>query len=262
MQTNNLFSSERFLALCKQSLIINKRVIGITLGGSSILLFFLLYFLQASQQFSDWNNVDYSGVFAYLFFPLGILFSGLAFPAFRTKEKSMAYLMLPATRTEKYLFEFVTRILLFILIIPPLYWVVANLEGIIVNSFVPELVHYRFSFGEVWLKLTSHGHFGGWTLFAVVQGWLFSLFLFFAGASNFSKMPFRKTWFSIGVLLFGYTMFTIFLGKALNLHGISNIRLFFFKTDNAAIAALSMLITLVNVCLLTIAWFRLKEKEA
>ena len=262
MQTNNQFSTERFVALCRQSLIINKKVIWITLGGSSVLLFFLLYFLQASQQFSDWTNVDYSGVFAYLFFPLGILFAGLAFPAFRTKEKSMAYLMLPASRTEKFLFELATRILLFILIIPPMFWAIANLEGIIVNGFAPELVHYRFSFVEVWLKLTSHGHFGGWTLFAVVQGWLFSLFLFFAGASHFSKMPFRKTWFSIGVLFFGYTFFILLLGKVLNLHGIVNIRLFFFKTDNAAIAALSILITAINLCLLAIAWYRLKEKEA
>jgi hypothetical protein len=170
------------------------------MGGSSVLLIFLLYFLQASQQFSDWENVDYSGVFAFIFFPLGILFSGLAFPAFRNKEKSMAYLMLPVTQTERYIFEFLTRILLFIVIIPPLFWVVANLEGAVVHQFAPELVHYRFSFGEAWLKFTSHGHLAGWTLFAVMQGWLFSLFLFFAGASHFSRMPFQKTWFSFGVL--------------------------------------------------------------
>lgn len=252
----------RFVALCKQSLIINKRAIWITLGGSSVILFFLLYFLQASQQFSDWDNVDYSGVFAFIFFPLGILYSGLSFPAFRSKEKSMAYLMLPLTQAEKFLFEFLTRILLFMVIIPPLFWIVANLEGAVVHYFVPELAHYRFSFGEAWLKLTSHGYFAGWTLFAVVQGWLFSLLLFFTGASHFSRMPFQKTWFSFGALFFGYTFFILFLGKLLGLQGIVNIRMFFFKTDQSAIAALGLAIGVINLCLLAISWFRLKEKEA
>jgi hypothetical protein len=262
MQTNNLFSTVRFVALCKHSLTINKRVIWITLGGSSVILFFLLYFLQASQQFSDWTNYDYYGVFAYTFFPLGILFSGLSFPAFRNKEKSMAYLMLPVSQTEKYLFEFLTRILLFTVIIPPLFWVVANLEGAVVKNFAHELVNYRFSFGEAWSKLASHDHFSGWTLFAMVQGWLFTLLLFFTGASHFSRMPFQKTWFSFGALFFGYTYFIVVLGKVLGLQGIVNIRLFFFKTNQSAIAALAIAITVINLCLLAISWFRLKEKEA
>ena len=75
-------------------------------------------------------------------------------------------------------------------------------------------------------------------------------------------MPFRKTWFSLGVLFFGYTAFVILLGKVLGLQGIVNIRLFFFKTDNSAIAALSILLTVINLSLLTITWYRLKEKEA
>ena len=262
MQTNNLFSTVRFLALCKQSLILNKRAIWITLGGSSVLLFFLLYFLQASQQFSDWTNYDYGGVFAYIFFPLGILFSGLSFPAFRNKEKSMAYLLLPVTQTEKYLFEFLTRILLFMVIIPPLFWVVANLEGAVVKNFDPKLAQYSFSFGEAWLTLVGHHHFTGWTLFAMMQGWFFTLLLFFTGASHFSRMPFQKTWFSFGALVFGYTYFIVLLGKILDLQGIVGIRLFFFKTDQSAIAALAIAIAVINLCLLAISWFRLKEKEA
>src|SRR5665647_2458070 len=88
MQTNNLFTFQRFGMLCKQSLIINKKLIGLSLAGFVGILFIALIVLQSASNFDRWENNDCMVTFVFLFFQLGILYSGLSFPSFRSKEKS------------------------------------------------------------------------------------------------------------------------------------------------------------------------------
>lgn len=264
MQTNNLFTFQRFGMLCKQSLIINKKLIGISLVGFTGILFIALIFFQSATDFHEWGNQNYMITFAFLFFPLGIIYSSLSFPAFRSKEKSMAFLMLPTSASEKFAFELLTRIVLFLLIMPLLFWIVANLEGAIVHSFIPKFVNYKFSFGEGWSEIAKNGQFDGWVKFAIVQGGFFVFIAAFTGASHFSKSPLLKTMFTLSVIVAGYTLFTFLLVKGLNLTKFEpvNHRVLFIRNAHQVIVSLSIGITLINLCFLAVAWFRLKEKEA
>lgn len=264
METNNTFSIQRFILLCRQSLIINKKLIGISLAGFTGTLFILLIFLQSVDHFNNWKNENYMATFAFLFFPLGIIYSSLSFPAFRSKEKSMAYLMLPTSASEKYVFEILSRIVLFILVMPLLFWIVANLEGAIVHSFVPALTNYKFSFGETWSDFNNNPQVGGWLQLAIVQGCLFVFIAPFVGASHFSKSPLLKTLFSLSVIMAGYALFTFLLVKGLNIeayHPVNN-RVLFIRNEHQAIASLAIGAIVINLCFLAIAFFRLKEKEA
>ncbi|MCX6238138.1 MAG: hypothetical protein NTY07_11390 [Bacteroidia bacterium] len=264
MQTNNLFTFQRFAMLCKQSLIINKKLIGISLVGFSGTLFLILMLNQAGANFSNWENNDYLGTFAFLFFVLGIIYVSHSFTAFRSKEKSMTYLMLPASASEKFLFELVSRIIVFILLMPLLFWVIANLEGSIVHYFVPRLENYEFSFGNVFSEITNPSKFDGWAKFAILQGGLFVFISSFTGACYFSKSPLLKTMFTISIIAAGYGLFTFLLIKGLNLEAFhaENNRVLFIKNDHDAMVFLAIAVTMINLCLLTIAFFRLKEKEA
>src|ERR1035437_5541610 len=85
METNNSFSIRRFFLLCKQSLIINKKLFGISLAGFTGTLFIVLILFQSDANFRNWENHDYMRTFAILFFSLGIIYSSLSFPAFRSK---------------------------------------------------------------------------------------------------------------------------------------------------------------------------------
>src|ERR1035437_9821674 len=98
MQTNNQFTIQPFVLLGKQSFIINKKMIGISLVGFIGILFLTLLFFQSVKHFVNWDQKSYEVTFVSFFFPLGIIFSGLSFPAFRSKEKSMTYLMLQIGR--------------------------------------------------------------------------------------------------------------------------------------------------------------------
>jgi len=264
METNNSFSMQRFILLCKQSLIINKKLIGISLVGFSGTLFIALIFLQSVNHFNNWRNENYMATFAVAFFSLGLVYSSLSFPAFRSKERSMTFLMLPTSSSEKYVFELMSRIVLFMLLMPLLFWIVANLEGAIVHSFVPEFANFKFSFGEGWSKITQKEPFDGWAKLAMVQGCLFVFIAPFVGASHFSKSPLLKTLFSLSLIMVGYALFTFLLVKGLNLEEYhpANDRVLFISNEHQAIASLAIGTTVINLCFLAIAFFRLKEKEA
>ena len=263
MQTNHQFSFQRLLLLGKQSFLINKKLIGISLAGFAGILFLLLLWFQYISHFTRWENKNYMITFTFLFFITGIIYTGLSFPAFRTKEKSMAYLMLPASTTEKFVFELLSRIILFIFLMPVFFWLVANIEGILVHTFIPDLTNYKFSFGDGYAEMNKGGKFEGWPTVLAVQGALFVFISAFTGASHFSKSPLLKTMFTFSLILAGYGLFSYLLVKGLNLreyHPVND-RILFIDSKESAIASFAILLTLVNLCILAIAWFRLKEKE-
>jgi len=261
MQTNNQFTMQRFVLLGKQSFIINKKMIGISLIGFIGILFLALLFFQSVNHFVNWNQKSYEVTFFSFFFLLGIIFSGLSFPAFRSKEKSMTYLMLPASASEKYIFEFLVRIVLYIILMPLLFWLVANFEGAVVHYFVPELTKHTFPF----IKQDSiHFENIGWMDLAKLQAFLFVFVVCFTGASHFTKSPLMKTMFTVTMVAIGYGLFTFLLLKGLNLESfhIESKRIFFIKDEHDGLVFLAILETVINLSLLAIAWFRLKEKEA
>ncbi len=264
METNNIFSFPRLLLLFKQSLIINKKMIGITVAGFAGLVFILLFIMQSAANFRNWENHDSMAAFIFLFFQMGVLYAGYSFPAFRSKEKSMTYLMLPVNSSEKFVFELLTRIVLFIVLMPIIYWIVANLEGVMVNYFNPELVNYKFSFGEGWSVLMNHEKFEAIAKYSMFQGVLLAFLIVFTGASYFSKSPLLKTLFALSVIFAALGLYTFLLVKGFdleNIHSTHN-RVLFINNQHDALAVLATGATLINLCLLAIAWFRLKEKEA
>ena len=264
MQTNNQFTMQRFVLLGKQSFIINKKMIGISLVGFVGILFIALILFQSGAHFRNWDNNSYLGTFLSLFFTLGIIISGHAFSAFRTKEKSMAFLMLPTSASEKFVFELLSRIVLFMVVMPLLFWLVANLEGTVVHYFIPDMKNFKFSYSEAWAQMTHQGKIDGWAKFAMLQGCLFVFIAALTGASHFTKSPLRKTMFTLSVIVAGYALFTFLLVKGLNLEAfhIDNKRVFFIENEHDGMVFLAALTTLINISLLSIAWFRLKEKEA
>jgi len=264
METNNSFSIQRLVLLCKQSMIIYKKPIGITLAGFSAIIFIALIVMQSAANFRNWDNEDSTAAFIFLFFQFGFIYTCLSFPAFRSKEKSMVYLMLPASVSEKYTFELLTRIVLYIVLMPLLFWLVANIEGIIVHSFIPELANYKFSFRDGFLAIVKNGKFEFWALILTIQGILFVFIAPFTGASHFSKSPLLKTVFTFLSIIAGYGFFVFLLVKGLGLehiHSMNN-RVLFMNNTDSALVFLGILSTLINLSLLSIAFFKLKEKEA
>jgi len=264
METNNTFSFQRFRLLCNQSLVINKRLITLWLGGFAGILFIALFIFQLAADFVRWENESYLSTFVSLFFVMGIIYVSHSFPAFSSKERSMTYLMLPASASEKYIFELLTRIVLFIVVVPFIFWVVANLEGSIVHQFVPGLTHYRCTFDTLWSGLLNHGNWNGWGVMLAFQGVLFVFCSFFAGASHFAKSAFLRTLLTFIILMASFSLYSYLIARILGMNGLhpGNDRVLFIHSKEDGIVYFALATTLVNLCLLAIAWFKLKEKEA
>ncbi|HNW56951.1 MAG TPA: hypothetical protein PKM69_04205, partial [Bacteroidales bacterium] len=133
MDSNDIFSVKRFLMLFRQSLTINMKTIAISVAGFFGLVFILLIYLQLTTGLSGWDNKDSFRVFVFLFFAIGLIYVGMAFPSFRSKGKSIAFLMFPSSTLEKYLLEFITRIIAFVVLMPLLFWIAANIEGAFIH---------------------------------------------------------------------------------------------------------------------------------
>jgi len=146
MQTKNSFSFRRFIMLIKLSLRVNKKLLLISLAGVTGTLFIGLFLLQAMVNFEYWGQGEYMTTFFFIFLILGFIYTSQSFPSFRSKTKSLSYLMLPVSNSEKYVFELLTRIIAFVVLMPVLYWIVSNIEGRIVHHYAPAMINYKFSF--------------------------------------------------------------------------------------------------------------------
>jgi hypothetical protein len=248
--------------LIKLSLRVNKKLILISLAGVTGTLFIGLFLLQAMVDFEYWGQGEYMTTFFFIFLILGFIYTSKSFPAFRSKTKTLSFLMLPASNSEKYVFEILTRIIAFVVFLPVLYWIVSNIEGTIVHHYVPQMVNYKFSFLDVISKFSKTEQPGNWGILAISQTILFVFTAAFAGASHFSKSPLIKTLLTFSTIVTGYFLFSFLLFKGLNLKeyqpSANNI---LFHKDNVVVL-FAVASVLINLTLLVIAWFRLKEKEA
>jgi hypothetical protein len=262
MQTKNHFSFQRFLLLIRLSVRVNKRLLLISIAGLAGTLFLALILFQSMVNFQNWNQSNNMITFYFLFLTLGFLYTSQSFPAFRSNTKSLAFLMLPATNSEKYSFELLTRVVAYIVLMPLIFWIVANIEGVIVHHYVPQLVNYKFSFTENISRFIERSKPGFWGIFGTVQAMLFVFTTAFTGSSYFSKSPLIKTLFTFSTIVAGYFLFSYLLFRGLNLKQYHPADSSMYISKNGILMLFAIAGSLINFTLLAISWFRLKEKEA
>ncbi len=228
----------------------------------AVVFLIALILFQSASKFQIWMPYRSMATFKLFFYPLGIVYVSLSFPSFRSKEKTMSYLMLPASTSEKFIFEFLTRIIAFGVVMPILFWIVANLEGTFIRHYIPvsDSFYSKFPF-STYFRIFSHTtKVGGWYNFGNMQIGLFVLMAAFAGASYFSRSPLLKTLFTLSVTLIGLSLVTYLLYKGLNLNenNLSYESLPFVKNKEQGAVFEALLLTAINLALFSIAWFSLK----
>lgn len=271
METNNTFSFKRFLRLWEQSWIINKKMILMSVVGIAGILFLVMVLLQSSSNFRNWNNSGYFGLFITCFIILGAQYISNSFPAFRSKEKSMAYLMLPATSYEKFFFELLSRIVLYIFLMPLLVIIVFYLETFVIHHFV--LAFDQFTISKLQIG-SEHFKVNGetidqvnlmkWAKYIFVQYCLSLMIIIFTGASHFSKSPLLKTFATVTIIyiVFGLYIYLITKGLVINKIDFKNQIVLLLKDSKVKVIFAAIMITVTNLSLLAMAFFQLKEKEA
>ena len=260
---NNSLSIKRIGMLYKQYYFINRNklllILVATAGlitGYHTLVHAVNYRDLGQQNFlSDYHLSSFS----IALFVGCLLWCGNAFPAFRNKDRRMSYLIAPATSLEKFSFEVLNRIILFIIVFPIIYWVFTNLVTSVFHSFVPDYENYKFSY-----KNPFPGDINSLEIFLMLSLALLIPTISFTGATYFQKIPLVKTIVVVFIILCLFGGYIFFVVKGLELYQynpINNRVLFIRGADGAKVAGI-IAAFLVNITLLVISYFKVKEKEA
>jgi hypothetical protein len=262
MQANNILSIPRLGLLFRQGFIHNYKMIGISLVAFCGGLFLLLLGIQLVGGDNAFDSESFSGTFLFVVIPMAIIYTGTAFPAFRSKEKSYSYLLVPASTFEKFIFEFFNRVVLFLIIMPLAYWLVFNLEGHFVVTVKPSYAFAPRTMAD--LLAVVHDPEPAWK-YAVVVFVLLIFTIPFAGAASFTKFPLPKTLFIVALLFF-FNLFMVYLFvevfefKNYHLQG-DNQSILFMEGEAEALRALTGYGLVINAGLLLTTYFKLREKE-
>ena len=133
--SNNIFSARRFGLLCRQYVIHNTEFLLLSMVAYVGEIFIVLSMVQLGNGLRPHNLENFQGFLIGCISVFGILYAGHAFPAFRSKESTINYLMVPASALEKFGFEFLGRIGITILMLPLLYWATFHLQGYFFTMF-------------------------------------------------------------------------------------------------------------------------------
>ena len=190
-------------------------------------------------------------LFIWIFMVLAIIYAGLSFPGLRSKQASSSYLLTPTNTLEKFLFEFVVRILLFIAVVPTIYWIIFHLEGRLVELINPDFVFHSYSFFDAF-KLPTDRENTWMKIFTSSQGLLF-LTVPFYGATYFARYPIVKTVVVASIVLFFHLLFYYYVYA-------NQVKL--FSSREAFLIYATVYLLAINLIMLVLTYLRIKNKQA
>jgi len=264
MKQNKYFNSGRFARLFRNDLLINQKTYMFAIAGISIALYLFSYFIMRSNNGSFHRTEDYIPlVFMYLM-AIGVAI-GTSFPALKDQIKLSNYLLAPGSTFEKFMVQFVIRIILFIPIALFLFWVIMHLTKATMfpnpeRGFDPSLiVDFHFS------DLFKNGP--GFRDRVVIFVSIFSLAsLLFAGSAYFNRFALVKTIIITVAVIFLVIMSFVGFSHIFypaETHGFDmKLKMYEITHDinNVQLAAY-LLGCLSWIFFLALAYFKLKEKE-
>lgn len=265
MNLEKYFNPKRFINYLKYDLFLN--------GKSNIFLLigllasmFIICFIFINQANKIIKLELYTAMFSFAFGSCILLISSQTFKSLHQKKKLTQFLMLPVSTFEKFIAEFILKLVVFITLFTPIFWFIFKITIPFCNLLrwnKPLLIIDNYGplsfFNEFRTSLDKYA-----LLLSV-----FSLICFlFVGASYFKKYALIKTILSFGILITfffaniilfshlffenpNYKFFYIKLPDYKIREGLYNIQVFLYTLGMAS-----------SLFLIPLSYFNLKEKQA
>lgn len=274
MKTNAFFNINRFVALARQDLMLNRNKYWLTLAVAFGAIYLAILYQMQRQPYGfiiPVNSMDfgrlpgwgYSDQFLLILLGLGA-FIGASFAGFNSKPRTTSYLMLPASTFEKYAYPFVFRVLIGLVLFALIYWVDAQLARwtmldnitYVTNNYV--IVPFEFS---MFFNLSNNRSDTWLLVFSVISTGMF----LYVVPLFFKKQALIKTVLAFFALFFAYIMYLVLLSHLFNpeTKGFDITLKEFRVTDqmNSIILMSHILVDIAWLFLLFIGYFKLKEKR-
>ncbi len=260
--SNNIFSGKRFFLLFKQHFIHNEQLLLLSTVAYAGVIFIVLTIAQVGDNLEPNGLGTFQAFFVGFVTVFGILYAGHSFPAFRSKESTITYLMMPASTLEKFLFELVSRIGIVVLVLPLLYWVIFNLQGYLFGIFTeavfePIGIQYLVRLGP----LPAEGMF---QIYSVIAGGvLFVLSLAFTGSAMFDKQPLVKSLFAVAMIVMFFVGYSYIIVEHLGVGEYRPPEKMILIPNNQfdAFRFISVALFAGTAVMLFVAFRKLKERE-
>ncbi|MEM6361238.1 MAG: hypothetical protein AAF731_14190 [Bacteroidota bacterium] len=260
--SNNTFNGRRFGLLFKQHFIHNNKLLLYSTVAYVGVVFLLLSIVQVGSELVPHDLENFRGFLLGFTGVFGVLYAGYSFPAFRAKESSMNYLMVPGSVLEKFLFELVSRLGLILILLPFLFWITFHLQGYFFDLFS------RYEFKSIGLSTATSVQLPNvdslfWFTALIFSAVLLGFVVPFTGAAMFTKQPLIKTLFSVALLVIFYTTYTYLVAEELgvNKYGLNDSMWLIPTNEAGAFQFFAIALVVANVVLLFVAYRKLREKE-
>jgi len=250
------------MLLWKQHFIQNNQLLLLAAVAYVGVIFFVLSIAHLGNRLRP-HNLEIFGGFMLGFVGIaGILYVGHSFPALRSKERTINYLMVPASLPEKFLFEFISRVGIVFVVLPFLFWITFHLQGYFVALF-SEHAFQPIGFNalsEIDLQAVDKI---GWISTMIISGIMLGFTLAFTGSAMFTKQPLVKTLFSLAIIMMFYSGFAYI---AVEQFGVGKYNptdsMWLIPTNEvSAFSFFSVALILANVAMLFVGYRKLKERE-
>ncbi|PID89048.1 MAG: hypothetical protein CSB01_04065 [Bacteroidia bacterium] len=267
---NSFFSFKRFARLLRYDIATNYKFYGLFMGGITLFLSAILTFsMFRSVRSGEYYHIEYIPWFFLFVIGVGVIGIATAFPATKNKVSLAGYLMLPASIFEKYLVQFIIRVVLLVPILFFIFWATAQINREIVlliydgqieqfdafnySSFYQEVLESIFDVKGLWYLL----------IIGIVSiiGFLFCMATFFNRYKVFKVMIAYSV---VGFLfLLSLSIFShLFFPEETKYFLDVRIHTYFITKEWVNVAIFSaVLFTGLPFLLYPIGYFKLKEKE-
>lgn len=260
--SNNIFSSRRFALLCRQHVVHNTEFLFLATVAYIGVIFIVLSLAQVGNSFRPHNLDSFQGFLIGVIAIFGILYAGHSFPAFRNKESTISYLMVPASVLEKFVFEFINRIGITFLMLPLLYWATFHLQGYFFTLFTDDMFQ---PIGLQYLvKIDIPDPEYPLVIYTLITaGLLLAFVLAFTGGAMFEKQPLVKSLFSVAVIVLFFIGYSYIVLEHVGVGRYNPPDAMFLVPFNELkvlqLVSLALIITIVTM--LFVAYRKLKERE-
>jgi ABC-type transport system involved in multi-copper enzyme maturation permease subunit len=182
MKKNQIFNIQRFALILRRDIYnLQPKAWRIFLAAfGTFIIIYILKFLSIKLSANSYlDSFDISNKFVALFFVLGLVLTSISFPDFREKLSTQNYLLLPASRFEKFASSW---------LITTIGFIIAFLISFIIFNLILMILGSLFG-----VTVNFYNFFANKNLFKIFGIFLLFQSIFFAGATTFKKSPLIMT---------------------------------------------------------------------
>lgn len=265
---NNLFDLKRFKEYASLEITYQKQLVYYGLAAIVSFIIISLFFIRAINE-NAISEGDLFGLFIFTYIILAATVVNRSFLSFRSTKKLISFLTFPVSQFEKFLFEYLSTVIVGVFVVPFLILFAYMVEGEVHQLINPAIGYTGLDFITDVIERSMKTSSDNETQIKMLVGGMICLIpwsianVIFTGNSFFKKLPLIKSIIFSGI----YIAFHVFLsylifGKMGAQEYITNdYQLFFFSSPFAAVVFMISYILFANAVFVYSSYLKLKEKE-